>query len=287
MERGIVGAEQIEAAVVEQKRRGNDLLLGEVLVHMGFCTEDDIIESLATAYGVPYAKIGPKLVDAKIIDLLPREFLDKHAVIPCFKILNTLTVAIPEPANVFLIEEIERQTGLKVQIVAATTRDIRATLQGYLSNANVFVIDEIIENVNEDDISLIEQQVEDISNIEEAASDSPVVKLVNYLIYSAVKEGASDIHIEPQDNALRVRFRVDGSLYEKIKPPQVMQAAVTSRIKIMSGLDISERRLPQDGGMHVLMEGRPVDLRVSTMPGSYGEKVVIRVIDNRNTLVNL
>ncbi len=287
MERGIVGAEQIEAAVVEQKRRGNDLLLGEVLVHMGFCTEDDIIESLATAYGVPYAKIGPKLVDAKIIDLLPREFLEKHAVIPCFKVLNTLTVAIPEPANVFLIEEIERQTGLKVQIVAATTRDIRATLQGYLSNANVFVIDEIIENVNEDDISLIEQQVEDISNIEEAASDSPVVKLVNYLIYSAVKEGASDIHIEPQDNALRVRFRVDGSLYEKIKPPQVMQAAVTSRIKIMSGLDISERRLPQDGGMHVLMEGRPVDLRVSTMPGSYGEKVVIRVIDNRNTLVNL
>jgi type IV pilus assembly protein PilB len=287
LDMGAVTSEQIEAAVAEQKRRGNDLLLGEVVVQMGFCTEDDIVRALAAAYGVPYAKISPKLVDAKVIDLLPREFLEKHSVLPLFRVRQTLTVALPEPANVFLIEEIERQTGLTVQIVAATGRDIKTTLQGYLSNTNVFVIDEIIEDVDEEDISLIEKQVEDIANTEEVASDSPVVKLVNYLIYSAVKEGASDIHIEPQENALRVRFRVDGSLYEKLKPPQVMQAAVTSRIKIMSGLDISERRLPQDGGMHVLMEGRPIDLRVSTMPGRSGEKVVIRVIDNRNTLVNL
>src|SRR5690606_727136 len=122
---------------------------------------------------------------------------------------------------------------------------------------------------------------------EQAAGDSPVIKLVNYIIYHAVKEGASDIHVEPGDNLLRVRYRIDGHLTEKLRPPFQMHAAVTSRIKIMAGLDISERRLPQDGGIHVMMEKRPIDLRISTMPGKHGEKVVVRIIDNDKASVNL
>src|SRR5439155_21791389 len=151
----------------------------------------------------------------------------------------------------------------------------------------VFVIDDIIEDVNTDTFELIEAKADDITNLEGMAGASPVIKLVNYLIYSAVKEGASDIHIEPDDGALRVRNRVDGVLYEKLNPPAQMMAPIVSRVKIMAGLDIAERRLPQDGGIHVLMEGRPIDLRVSTLPNTHGEKVVIRIIDNTRVRVNL
>jgi type IV pilus assembly protein PilB len=141
--------------------------------------------------------------------------------------------------------------------------------------------------VQPEEFSLIEQPVQDITNLEAAAGDSPVIKLVNYVIYNAVKDGASDIHIEPSDGVLRIRYRVDGRLTEKLRPPYQMHAAVASRIKIMAGLDISERRLPQDGGIHVMMDKRPIDLRISTMPGKHGEKVVIRVIDNDKASVNL
>jgi type IV pilus assembly protein PilB len=136
-------------------------------------------------------------------------------------------------------------------------------------------------------LSLVEQKIDDISDLEAAAEGSPVIKLVNYLIYNAVRDGASDIHIEPDENALRVRYRVDGRLYEKLRPPHKMLPAIASRIKIMALLDISERRLPQDGGIHVMMDGRPIDLRVSILPGPFGQKVVIRIIDNRRVLVNL
>jgi type IV pilus assembly protein PilB len=204
-----------------------------------------------------------------------------------FKVYNVLTVAVSEPTNVFLIDEIERISGCKVQVVCATTKDIKATLQTYLPAANVFVIDDIIDDEGLNDFTLIEHITEDISNLEEVAGQSPVVKLVNYLLYNAVRENASDIHIEPDDKKLRVRYRVDGKLYEKLRPPHQMYSAIVSRVKIMAELDIAQRRLPQDGGIHVLMEGRPVDLRVSVMPGNFGEKVVIRIIDPQRVLFNL
>jgi type IV pilus assembly protein PilB len=285
--KGLLQPEQLERALDEQKRSGHQKLLGEVLVEMHFCTEDQITESLAQAYGVPYARISPKIADPKVIAVLPKEFLEKHQVLPLYLVEGMLTVAVPEPANVFLLEEIERLSGYQVQVVAATVRDIKSTLQAYLPNDKVFVIDDIIEEVKPEEFSLIEQPVQDIANLAIAAGDSPVIKLVNYVIYNAVKEGASDVHLEPGDGVLRIRYRVDGRLTEKLRPPFQMHAAVASRIKIMAGLDISERRLPQDGGIHVMMDKRPIDLRISTMPSKYGEKVVIRVIDNEKASVNL
>jgi type IV pilus assembly protein PilB len=174
-----------------------------------------------------------------------------------------------------------------VQIVCATTKDIKATLGTYLPAANVFVIDDIIDEEGLEDFSLIDKYKADIGDLEEIAGQSPVVKLVNYLLYNAVLENASDIHIEPDDKKLRVRYRVDGKLYEKMRPPYQMHSAIVSRIKIMAELDIAQRRLPQDGGIHVLREGRPIDLRVSVMPGNFGEKVVIRIIDPQKILFNL
>src|SRR3954463_1135850 len=286
-EKGLVKPEQLERALDEQRRSNHQKLLGEILIEMGFCSEDQITEALAQAYGVPYARVSPRIADPKVIAILPKEFLEKHCVLPLYLVERVLTVAVPEPANVFLLEEIERLSGFTVQLVAATSRDIRATLQTYLPNDKVFVIDDIIEEVDPSEFALIETKVEDITNLEQAAGDSPVIKFVNYCIYNAVKDGASDIHIEPGDNVLRVRYRIDGHLMEKLRPPHLMQAAVASRIKIMAGLDISERRLPQDGGIHVMMDKRPIDLRVSTMPGKNGEKVVIRIIDNDKASVNL
>jgi len=287
LSRGVVTAEQIETALIEQKEKGHRKLLGELLVEMGYCAENQIASALAKGYGVPYAQVGPKLCDPKVLEILPREFLEEHIAIPLFKVYNVLTVAVSEPTNVFLMDEVERISGCKVQIVCSTSKDIKATLQTYLPSANVFVIDDIIDDEGLEDFTLIENIAQDISNLEEIAGQSPVVKLVNYLVYNAVRENASDIHIEPDDKRLRVRYRVDGKLYEKMSPPHQMHSAIVSRIKIMAELDIAQRRLPQDGGIHVLMENRPIDLRVSVMPGNFGEKVVIRILDPQRVLYSL
>lgn len=283
---GALTEEQLAEALEEQKLSKKHLLLGEMLVELGYCTEEQVMESLAAGYDLPFARISPKVVDPRIIDVLPREFLEKNLVLPLFKIRNCLTLAINEPSNVYLLDEISRLTGCTVHMVCATAKDIRGTLETHLPAANVFVISDFIEE-EDAELSLVENEIDDISDIEVAAEGSPIIKLVNYLIYSAVHEGASDIHIEPGENSLRVRFRVDGGLYERVRPPCKMAPAIVSRIKIMAGLDIAERRLPQDGGIHVLMNKRPVDLRVSTIAGQFGEKVVIRIIDNKSALVNM
>ncbi|MCK4887653.1 MAG: Flp pilus assembly complex ATPase component TadA [Planctomycetes bacterium] len=284
---GIVTAEQIENALAEQKNKGHNKLLGELLVEMGYCSENQIASALAEAYGVPYAQVSPKICDPKIVELLDRNFLEEHIILPLFKVYDVLTVAVYEPTNVFIIDEIERLSGCKVQIVCATPKDIKSTLQSYLPDANVFVIDDIIDDEGLDDFTLIDNIPQDITNLEEIAGQSPVVKLVNYLLFNAVRENASDIHIEPGDKRLRVRYRVDGRMYEKTRPPFQMHSAIVSRIKIMADLDIAQRRLPQDGSIHVLVGGKPIDLRVSIMPGSFGEKVVIRVINPQKIVLNL
>ena len=284
---GVLTEEQLADALEKQAETGIKMLLGEVLLNSRACTEEQIMQALAAGYGVPYAKISPRIADPKVIDVLPRAFLDKHTVLPLFKVRQTLTLAVNEPANVFLIEEVARLTGCEVMVVCATGKDIKATLETHLPSANVFVIDEILDDAAASELSLVEEKIDDIVDLEAVGEKSPIIKLVNYLIYSAVRERASDIHIEPDENSLRVRLRVDGALYEKLRPPYKMLPAIASRIKIMSGLDISERRLPQDGGIHVLMDGRPVDLRVSTLPSAYGEKIVVRVMDYRSVLVNL
>jgi len=287
IDQGALTEEQLTHALSYQKDTGDSLLLGEVLRKLDLCTEEDIMQALASAYGVPFARISPRVVDPKVMDVLPRDFLERHGVLPLFKVRNHLAMAINEPANVFLLEEIGRLTGCDVMVVCAIARDIRATLDTHLPAANVFVIDDIIDDFDSTDLAIVEEKIEDITDFEEMAEGSPVIKLVNYLIYNAVREGASDIHIEPDDSSLRVRYRIDGRLYEKLRPPYKMLPAISSRIKIMANMDIAERRLPQDGGIHVMMNNRPIDLRVSTMAGQFGEKVVIRIIDNRNVLVNL
>ena len=283
--RGRLTAVQLQQALEEQRSRGGSKLLGEVLVDLGFVSAGEVMEALAESYGVPYARITPRLADPKAIECLPRDFIDAHCVLPLFCVNGWLTVAVCEPANLFLVEEIERLSGKKVQLVAGTAQDIRATLQAYLPSAHVFVIDEIYDDLDVQEFRTIEKQAMEIGDIEQMSGQTPVVKLVNYLLFQAIQDRASDIHIEPEDHRCRARFRVDGRLVVKLLPPYQMHPAVVSRIKIMANMDISERRVPQDGDIHVAIEGRPIDMRVSTMPGKHGEKVVIRIIDNRNAII--
>ncbi|MDP6602226.1 MAG: ATPase, T2SS/T4P/T4SS family [Phycisphaerales bacterium] len=286
-QRGLLSQEQLDAALARQQSGECRMLLGEVLVDMGVVDETLVLETLAESYGIPFASDTARLADPRVIEELPRAFLEEHGVLPMFLVNGVLTVAVSEPANLYLVEEVERLSGHRAQIVAATAKDIDAALRSYLPAANVFVIDEIYEDIDEHDFAVVEQDSTELSDLEEVAGHGPVVKLVNFLIYSAVRDGASDIHIEPGDHTLRVRYRIDGRLQEKIEPPYKMHQAIASRIKIMASLDISERRLPQDGDFNVMMDGRPVDIRVSTMPGRFGEIVVLRIIDSQNNRLQL
>src|SRR3954469_8724094 len=250
IERGYLTRDALERALEAQRAARGQKLLGEILVEQEFCTEDQIVECLAEEYAVPYAKLEARLHDPKVVDLLPREYIEANLVLPLFCIRGVLTVAVAEPSNLFIIEEIRGFSQTEVQIVAATPRDIRRMITS-LPDSKVFVIDDIIEDNEAHDVTLIEEAIEDIGDVEEIAGQSPVIRLVNYIIYNAVKEGASDIHIEPADKCVRIRYRIDGSLYKSLEVTRHLRPAVTSRIKIMAAMDISERRLPQDGRVHV------------------------------------
>src|SRR5438105_10643327 len=288
IERQYISASDLQAALAQQKGQpgGQNKLLGEILVESGYCTEEHVVECLAAEYGVPYARLEARLYDPRIVDVLPREFIEQNLVLPLFVIRGTLILAVSEPSNLFLVDEVRALTRLDVQLVASTSKDIRR-MQTTLPNSKVFVIDDIIEDSSTSDLTLIEEAIEDIGDVEESAGQSPVIRLVNYIIFHAVKEGASDIHIEPAERCMRIRYRIDGRLYKSLEVPLHLLSAVTSRIKIMGAMDISERRLPQDGRVHVLLEGRKIDLRVSTFPTTRGEKTVIRILDTRSVSLHL
>ena len=286
IERGYLSLEQLDDALASQQTDGQGKLLGEILVEKGFCDEDQVVECLAAEYGVPYVNLDVRFFDAKVIDILPREYIEQNLVLPLYVVRGMLTIAVSEPSNLFLIDELRRRTKHQIQIVAATGKSIRRTISN-LPDSKVFVIDDIIEDSDQTDVTLIEDAIEDIGDIEEVAGQSPVIRLVNYIIYQAVKEGASDIHIEPAERCMRVRYRIDGKLYKSLEVPLHLLPAVTSRIKIMASLDISERRLPQDGRVNVMLDGHRIDLRVSLFPGNRGEKTVIRVLDTRSVSLNL
>jgi type IV pilus assembly protein PilB len=281
VQRGYLTEDSLRAALEQQRKGQQGKLLGELLIELAACSEDQVAECIADSYGVPYAKLELRLCDQKTADLLPREFIENNLVMPLFAIRGVLTLAVSEPSNLFLIEEAEKLTNLRVETVVATAKDIRRMITS-LPNSKVFVIDDIIEDSKDGDVQLIEEAVEDIGDMEEVAGQSPVIRLVNFIIYSAVKDGASDIHIEPAEKCVRVRNRIDGRLYKSLEVPLSLLSALTSRIKIMAGLDISERRLPQDGRIHVMLDRRKIDLRCSTFPMNRGEKTVIRVLDTRS-----
>ncbi len=280
----LITADELEAALKRQSEKR--LRLGEALVDLGFVSDEQILPYIQRQLGVPAVRLREGLIDPAVVKLLPRPTADRLMALPLFKVRDQLSVAMAEPQNLEHVDELERVTRLKVRPVFA----FRATLERMIGRCyeDGFEVDEVTADLDGSAVELGDDVVEvDLESVEAMVEGSPIINLVNYLIVQAIRQKASDIHIEPARRHSIVRFRVDGQLREVLKPRIDVHPAIVSRIKVMARLDIAEHRQPQDGRMHVVVEGRDIDLRVSTLPTVLGEKVVLRVLDRSRVNFNL
>jgi type IV pilus assembly protein PilB len=277
--------EQLKKALHQQDGQGGRL--GSHLVKLGYISEDDITSFLSKQYGVPSINLSHFEIDSGVIKLIPGEIAQKHMVVPINRTGSVLTVAMADPSNIFTIDDIKFMTGFKVEPVVAAESSIKNAINKYYDSAGV--VQEIMKGYDDHDVSQVADAEEEINaaELEKATEDAPVVKLVNLILTDAIKKGASDIHVEPYEKSFRVRYRIDGVMYEVMQPPMKLRAAITSRLKIMSQLDIAERRLPQDGRIKIKMGQREMDFRVSTLPTIFGEKVVLRLLDKSNLQLDM
>ncbi len=285
-ESGQVSAEQLQQARdVAGRSLGKSVT--QVLMDMQAATEPQILAAMAQSQGLEFVTPERSSVDDDAFNLLPPDYMRKHRVLPIRLDGQTLILAMAEPSNVFLRDEIQRKLRKTVQVVVAAPADMIKLIEQITSGAGGVTLDEIIKDVAEDDITVVKDISEDVNDLAKAGNESPIIKLVNHLIMSAIQQGASDIHIEPKEKGLKIRFRIDGILFEQPSPPYTHHAAIVSRLKIMANLDIAERRLPQDGRIRAMVNDRKIDLRMSTLPTASGEKVVMRILDNRSINVPL
>ena len=282
---GLITLEQLKKALQEQKSSG--MRLGYTLVKLGFIEETEVTKMLARQYRMPAVDLSRFEVDPKILKLIPPDIATKHVVLPLKREGRTLTVAIADPNNVAAIEDIKFITRCDVFPVIAGEYTLRNAIDRYYQQSDA-QLQNLLKSVEaEDDLEVVEDQEDEDVKATDLADDAPVVKLINGLLTDAVKRGASDIHIEPFEHEMRVRYRVDGALHEVMKPPVKMRAALTSRVKIMAQLNIAERRVPQDGRIKLKMGARVIDFRVSTLPVLFGEKIVLRILDKGNLTLDL
>ena len=290
---GLISQAQLDDALAEQKKGGEKL--GHALVRLGYVQEDDITQLLSEQYGVPSVNLRHFEIDDAVINLIPTEVAQKYLVVPVNRTGATLTIAMADPTNVFAMDDIKFMTGYNVEPVVASEIAVREAIDRYYGSSNALelkkVMDEMVEAETEALEVLEEEEEIDIHALEGAAEEAPVVKLVNIILTDSIKKSASDIHIEPYERDFRVRFRIDGVLYEIMHPPMKLKDAITSRLKIMAKLDISEKRLPQDGRIKVKMKvagkQREMDYRVSVLPTLFGEKIVLRLLDKENLVLDM
>jgi type IV pilus assembly protein PilB len=277
---GLINEEQLQQALALQKKSGKRL--GAVLVEMHLVTEQDIVQILSKQLRIPFIDLSNYLIDPVIAKLVPEHIAKRHMLIPINKVGNKLTVAMVDPLNIIAIDDIQLMSGLMVKPVVATHTDINKALQdayGAVAQQDKLMDDlEDIGHTDEDDLDQLGELGE---------NDAPIIRLCNLVISQAVQNGVSDIHIEPFEKELRVRYRQDGMMFTAMTPPKKATAAITSRIKIMSSLNIAEKRLPQDGRIKIKVASRMIDLRVSVLPVIWGEKIVMRILDQSSLKVNL
>ena len=263
--------------------------LGYTLVKLGMIEETEVTKMLARQYRMPAVDLSRFEVDPKILKLLPADIAVKHTVLPLKRDGRTLTVAIADPNNVTAIEDLKFITRCDVFPVIAGEYTLRNAIERHYqqSDAQLQTLLKSVEAEENADLEVVEEQEDEQVRAQDLAEDAPVVKLINGILTDAVKRGASDVHIEPFEHEMRVRYRVDGSLQEVMKPPAKWRAALTSRVKIMAQLNIAERRVPQDGRIKLKMGTRVIDFRVSTLPVLFGEKIVLRILDKGNLTFDL
>ncbi|MBJ80688.1 MAG: type IV-A pilus assembly ATPase PilB [Myxococcales bacterium] len=275
----IITAEQLKRASEEQSKEGGRL--GNWLIKLGMIDEKDLLNFLSRQYQVPSIDLDDFEIDQEVVNLLTEDVATKHLVIPVHRAGASLVAAMVDPSNIFAIDDIKFLTGYNVDVVVASEEQIRRAIEKYYQATDEASYDDVMSGFDEDDIEWdSEDDALNVVDLEKSAEEAPVVRLVNLMLIDAIKKSASDIHIEPYEKEFRIRYRIDGQLYEVMRPPIKLKNAVVSRIKIMSSLDIAERRLPQDGRIKLkLGKGREMDFRVSLCPTLYGEKCVLRLLD--------
>ncbi|HWB53586.1 MAG TPA: ATPase, T2SS/T4P/T4SS family, partial [Tepidisphaeraceae bacterium] len=266
LERGQINPMQLaEAKAILEKTPGKTIT--QILLDMSAASESDILSAQAETLGLTFEVPDRATVDIAAFELLPSDFIRRQLASPLRFEGQTLVVGMVDPNNVFLRDEIRRKTGRNIQVVVVAPGDILRLIEAITAEAASDIkVEEIIKDMAEDDVQVVKDAKDDITDLEKIGSESPVIRFVNYLIFDALKQGASDIHIEPKEKQLKVRYRIDGILFEMMNPPHTMHAAIVSRMKIMANLDIAERRLPQDGRIRAVIQNRKIDLRMSTLP---------------------
>ncbi len=283
----LISLQQLRKAQEEQKRSGQNLSFA--LAKLGYISDGEITNFLSTQYRLPAINLDEYEIDGDVIKLVSKDVCEKHRIVPVSRSGSSLIVAMADPTNLHAIDDIKFLTGYNVEPVVASETAIAASIERYYNAgpsyedvmADLQLEDGEIEVAGEDDEL-------NVADLEKASGDAPVIRLVNVLLLNAIRKGASDIHVEPYEKSLRVRYRVDGVLLEEMTPPLKLKNAISSRIKIMSQLDIAERRLPQDGRIKLkLGKGREMDFRVSVLPTMWGEKIVMRLLDKSNLQLDM
>jgi type IV pilus assembly protein PilB len=283
VEAKIVTQDALQKAVQQQKSSGGSVTAS--LVKIGALTEEQLLDFLSSHFRVPAVDLRHTEPDATVVRLLPADLATKFLAVPLARSGRRLKVALAQPSNLFALDDIKFITGFEVDAVVASEGAIKKTLDKYFDSAGTMA--DVMKGI-EEEFEVVEDAEEDAEAAGlSLAEEAPIVKLVNSLIADAVRKGASDIHIEPYEKSLRVRFRIDGALYEMMAPPFKFKAAILSRLKIMAELDIAERRVPQDGRIKIKVLNRMIDLRVSSLPTIFGEKIVMRILDKGNLNIDL
>jgi type IV pilus assembly protein PilB len=289
----IITSEQLDRALKAQRDGGPNQRLGSTLVALGFVSDEEVTNFLSRQYGVPAINLQYFEIDPSVVKLIPEETAKRYQILPLSRVGASLTIAMVDPTNVFAMDDIKFMTGFNIEpVVASESAIMEAIDKAYGGSRNDTNVDELLASMDETDVELQAEQDElDLAELEKSADEAPIVKLVNIIMSDAVKKGASDIHIEPYEKEYRVRFRIDGVLQHIMSPPMKLKDAITSRIKIMAKMDISEKRLPQDGRIMLKMQlggkKKQLDFRVNCLPTLWGEKVVMRLLDKENLRLDM
>ncbi|HET6781771.1 MAG TPA: ATPase, T2SS/T4P/T4SS family, partial [bacterium] len=285
LDEGVVTREQLEKAMQMQHRSGGHL--GRILVEQGVVTEKQLAKALSVQWGLDVVDLGALEIDSDVVKVIPQHIAQRHKVLAISRSRKKLKLAIADPLNVVALDDVRLVTGLEIEAVVAAEDEIMGAISRfYVGNES---LEEAMRQAANIDLEATDAREEDISveALRTLTEEAPVVRLVNLIISQAISDGASDIHIEPHRRALHVRYRIDGVLHDVMTPPKAVQHAMVSRVKIMASIDIAERRVPQDGRIHVVIETKEFDLRVSTLPTAFGEKVVMRILDQSTAKVGL
>ena len=289
----LITPEQLAQALEYQKKNGGRL--GSCLIKMGFVNDEDVTTFLSRQYGVPSINLAYFEVDSDVVKLVPEDTARRYEIVPLSRVGSSLTIAMVDPTNVFAMDDIKFMTGFNVEPVVASESSIREAIDRFYAQAQGSALDKVMEEFAEggEDVLELEATQEELAEgeLERAAGEAPVVKLVNIILRESVNRGASDIHMEPYEKDYRVRFRIDGLLQTVMTPPFKMRDGIISRVKIMSKLDIAEKRLPQDGRIMIRFQKdgkvKQLDFRVSVLPTLHGEKVVMRLLDKENLRLDM